>query len=288
MKKNNQIKAAAVGILFGAAMAVTGMAAFAADPFDVEVNAEIPAPEDKDTKIVVGVVPVPHGEVIEQVKDVLKDAGWDLEIVTYQDYVQPNNALDSGELDANYFQHEPYLQDFNEKNGTDLTSVAAVHFEPLGIYAGKSDSLEDIPDGAVIAVPNDTTNEARALLLLEANGLIKLKEGVGLEATPIDIEENEHNITFSELEAAQTARVIDEVDFAVVNGNYAIDANIKDRLIVSEDPESEAAKTYANTIVVKTGNEETLKTKALVAAVISDQIRDFMEESYDGAVVPVF
>ena len=288
MKKNNQIKAAAVGILFGAAMAVTGMAAFAADPFDVEVNAEIPAPEDKDNKIVVGVVPVPHGEVIEQVKDVLKDAGWDLEIVTYQDYVQPNNALDSGELDANYFQHEPYLQDFNEKNGTDLTSVAAVHFEPLGIYAGKSDSLDDIPDGAVIAVPNDTTNEARALLLLEANGLIKLKEGVGLEATPIDIEENEHNITFSELEAAQTARVIDEVDFAVVNGNYAIDANIKDRLIVSEDPESEAAKTYANTIVVKTGNEETLKTKALVAAVISDQIRDFMEESYDGAVVPVF
>ena len=288
MKKNNQIKAAAVGILFGAAMAVTGMAAFAADPFDVEVNAEIPAPEDKDNKIVVGVVPVPHGEVIEQVKDVLKDAGWDLEIVTYQDYVQPNNALDSGELDANYFQHEPYLQDFNEKNGTDLTSVAAVHFEPLGIYAGKSESLEDIPDGAVIAVPNDTTNEARALLLLEANGLIKLKEGVGLEATPIDIEENEHNITFSELEAAQTARVIDEVDFAVVNGNYAIDANIKDRLIVSEDPESEAAKTYANTIVVKTGNEETLKTKALVAAVISDQIRDFMEESYDGAVVPVF
>ncbi len=288
MKKNNQIKAAAVGILFGAAMAVTGMAAFAADPFDVEVNAEIPAPEDKDNKIVVGVVPVPHGEVIEQVKDVLKDAGWDLEIVTYQDYVQPNNALDSGELDANYFQHEPYLQDFNEKNGTDLTSVAAVHFEPLGIYAGKSDSLEDIPDGAVIAVPNDTTNEARALLLLEANGLIKLKEGVGLEATPIDIEENEHNITFSELEAAQTARVIDEVDFAVVNGNYAIDANIKDRLIVSEDPGSEAAKTYANTIVVKTGNEETLKTKALVAAVISDQIRDFMEESYDGAVVPVF
>lgn len=288
MKKNNQIKAAAVGILFGAAMAVTGMAAFAADPFDVEVNAEIPAPEDKDNKIVVGVVPVPHGEVIEQVKDVLKDAGWDLEIVTYQDYVQPNNALDSGELDANYFQHEPYLQDFNEKNGTDLTSVAAVHFEPLGIYAGKSDSLEDIPDGAVIAVPNDTTNEARALLLLEANGLIKLKEGVGLEATPIDIEENEHNISFSELEAAQTARVIDEVDFAVVNGNYAIDANIKDRLIVSEDPESEAAKTYANTIVVKTGNEETLKTKALVAAVISDQIRDFMEESYDGAVVPVF
>lgn len=288
MKKNNQIKAAAVGILFGAAMAVTGMAAFAADPFDVEVNAEIPAPEDKDNKIVVGVVPVPHGEVIEQVKDVLKDAGWDLEIVTYQDYVQPNNALDSGELDANYFQHEPYLQDFNEKNGTDLTSVAAVHFEPLGIYAGKSESLEDIPDGAVIAVPNDTTNEARALLLLEANGLIKLKEGVGLEATPIDIEENEHNISFSELEAAQTARVIDEVDFAVVNGNYAIDANIKDRLIVSEDPESEAAKTYANTIVVKTGNEETLKTKALVAAVISDQIRDFMEESYDGAVVPVF
>ena len=203
-----------------------------------------------------------------------------------QEWETHNAAFEKNKrfLNDNAFDHLHY----HSKNGTDLTSVAAVHFEPLGIYAGKSESLEDIPDGAVIAVPNDTTNEARALLLLEANGLIKLKEGVGLEATPIDIEENEHNITFSELEAAQTARVIDEVDFAVVNGNYAIDANIKDRLIVSEDPESEAAKTYANTIVVKTGNEETLKTKALVAAVISDQIRDFMEESYDGAVVPVF
>ena len=256
--------------------------------FDVEVNAEIPAPEDDDTTIVVGVVPTPHGEVVEQVEDKLNEAGWTLKIVTYEDYVQPNNGLDSGELDANYFQHYPYLADFNEKNGTDLTGVAAVHFEPLGIYAGKSDDLENIADGAVIAIPNDTTNEARALLLLQDNGLITLKEGVGLEATPIDIADNPHNLSFTELEAAQTARVIDDVDFAVVNGNYAIDANIKDRLVTREDAASEAAQTYANLIVVKTGNEETAKTKALVAAIISDDIRDFITDTYDGAVVPVF
>ena len=275
--------ALAAGLTFTAFAEEADTSAF----FDLEVNAEIPAPED-DNKITVGVVPVPHGEVMEKVQGALEDAGWKLEIVTYQDYVQPNNALASGELDANYFQHYPYLADFNEKNGTELNGVAAVHFEPLGLYAGKSDDIENIADGAVIAVPNDTTNEARALLLLQANGLITLKEGVGLEATPIDIEENPHNIEFTELEAAQTARVIDEVDFAVVNGNYAIDANIKDRIVAREDADSEAARTYANLIVVKAGNEEDVKTKALVAAVLSDDVRTFINDTYDGAVVPVF
>ena len=256
--------------------------------FDLEIDAQIPSPEDGDNTIVVGVVPTPHGEVIEQVEDKLEQAGWKVEIVTYEDYVLPNKALDSGELDANYFQHDPYLQDFNEKNGTELSGVAAVHFEPLGIYAGKTESLEDLPDGAVIAVPNDTTNEARALQLLQANGLITLEEGSGLQATVINIEENPHDIEILEMEAAQTPRVIDEVDFAVVNGNYAIDAGIRDRLIAMEDAKSEAAQTYANLIVVRTGEEDSLKTKALTAAIISDDIRTFINETYDGAVVAVF
>ena len=256
--------------------------------FDLEVDAEIPSPEDGDNTIVVGVVPTPHGEVIEQVEDTLSQAGWKVELVTYEDYVLPNNALDAGELDANYFQHDPYLQDFNEKNGTDLVGVAAVHFEPLGIYAGKTDDLEAIQEGSVIAVPSDTTNEARALLLLQDNGLITLKEGAGLQATPIDIEDNPYHLEFTELEAALTARVIDDVDFAVVNGNYAITANIKDRLVAMEDAKSEAARTYANLIVVKRGDEETVKTQALVNAVLSSDIRTFINDTYDGAVIAVF
>lgn len=256
--------------------------------FDLEIDAQIPSPEDGDNTIVVGVVPTPHGEVIEQVEDKLEQAGWKVEIVTYEDYVLPNNALDSGELDANYFQHDPYLQDFNEKNGTELSGVAAVHFEPLGIYAGKSEDLASIQEGAVIAIPNDTTNEARALLLLQDNGLITLKEGAGLQATPTDIEDNPYHLEFSELEAALTARVIDDVDFAVVNGNYAITADIKDRLVAVEDAKSEAARTYANLIVVKSGSEETLKTQALVNAVLSSDIRTFINDTYDGAVIAVF
>ena len=277
-----------------AATLTTGIAGsvFAEDAeksvFDVEVNAEIPSPEDDDNVITVGVVPTPHGEVLEQVQEKLEEAGWKLELVTFDDYVLPNEALSSGELDANYFQHEPYLDNYNEQHGTDLVGVAAVHFEPLGIYAGKSDDLENIPDGAVFAVPNDTTNEARALLLLEANGIIALKEGVGLEATPLDVVENPHNIEFTELAAEQTAKVIVDVDFAVVNGNYAIEGGIKDKLVAIEDAESEAAQTYANLIVVNAGDEESLKTIALVNAVITDEIRDFINDTYDGGVVAVF
>lgn len=299
-RKNYKLQAAA--IITGTVLAIsTGIAAWAAETeteatpvpgsepwFQVEVNAEIPSPEDDDDTIVFGVVPTPHGEVAEAIKEKLSDAGWKLDIVTYEDYVQPNNALEAGDLDANYFQHYPYLADFNENNGTDLEAVAAVHFEPLGIYAGKTESLEDLPDGAVIAVPNDTTNEARALQLLQANGLITLEEGSGLQATVINIEENPHDIEILEMEAAQTPRVIDEVDFAVVNGNYAIDAGIRDRLIAMEDAKSEAAQTYANLIVVRTGEEDSLKAKALTAAIISDDIRTFINETYDGAVVAVF
>lgn len=255
---------------------------------DQTIDAEIPEASGDDTTIHVGAVPTPHGEVLEQLTSDLADKGWTLDIVTYNDYVQPNQALDTGDLDANYFQHKPYLDDYNEKNGTDLVGVAAIHFEPLGIYSKKYTDVASIPDGATIAIPNDTTNEARALLLLQANDLITLKDGVGLEATPLDIADNPHNITFTELEAAQTARVIDDVDYAVVNGNYAIDADIKDDQVAVESAESEAAQTYANLLVVRAGDEETAKTTALKNAILSSKVRDFINDNYNGAVVPVF
>ncbi len=248
----------------------------------------IPAPEGDDNVIHVGAVPTPHAEVLEQVADNLKEAGWELDIVVFNDYILPNQALTAKELDANYFQHLPYLDDYNAQNGTDLVSVQQIHFEPLGIYAGKSDDLANVQDGATFAIPNDTTNEARALLLLQDNGLITLKDGVGLEATPLDIAENPHNLKFTELEAAQTSRAIEDVDFAVVNGNYAIDAKIKDRQVAVESAESEAAQTYANLLVVRAGEEESVKTQALKAVLNSDEVRDFINNTYDGAVLPVF
>ena len=243
--------------------------------------------ETKDIVIKIGACVTPHAEILEIVKENLKGTGYTLEIVTYNDYVLPNTALESGDLDANYFQHAPYLNDFNAQNGTHIVSVASVHFEPMAIYAGKSKSLEDIADGASIAVPNDTTNEARALLLLEANGLIKLKSGAGMTATVLDIESNPHNLEIKELEAAQVPKAIQDVDFAVINGNYAIEAGITESIAV-ESSESLAAETYANLICVKEGNENTDKTKALVDAVLKDNVRDFIKSKYSGAVVPVF
>lgn len=244
----------------------------------------------KDDKIIrVGASPTPHAEVLEVIKDNLEEKGYQLEIVEYNDYVLPNTALQSGELDANYFQHQPYLDNFNEENDTTLVSVASVHFEPFGLYAGKTASLDDLKEGAKIAVPNDTTNEARALLLLEAQGLIKLKEGAGINATVIDIVENPLNLEIVELEAAQVARALQDVDVAALNGNYAVEAgySVKDALAV-EAADSLAAETYANVLVVKEGNEETDKTKALVEAILSDEVRDYINENYESAVVPVF
>ena len=208
-------------------------------------------------------------------------------MVEYNDYVLPNTALEDGDLDANYFQHQPYLDDFNAENGTHIVGVANVHFEPLGIYAGKTASLDELKDGAVVAVPNDTTNEARALLLLEQEGLIKLKADAGLQATVLDIEENPLNLEIKELEAAQVARAINDVDVACINGNYAIEAGL-DAAIALESADSKAAETYANIIAVREGDEDTDKTKALVDAVLSDKVRDFINENYAGAVVPVF
>ena len=216
-------------------------------------------------KIKIGATPSPHAEILEAAKDALKKKGVEIEIVTYNDYVQPNLATDQGEIDANYFQHLPYLEEFNKEKNTKIVSVGKVHYEPFGIYAGQSKDLKELKDGAKIAVPNDTTNEARALLLLEANGLIKLKEGAGINATKQDIVENPKNLDIQEIEAAQVARTLKDVDVAVVNGNYAIEAGLKvsDALAI-EDSKSLAATTYANIIAVREGDEKSDATLALI------------------------
>ena len=240
-------------------------------------------------KIIIGASPAPHAEILRAAGDVLAAKGYELDIKEYVDYIQPNLALESGDLDANYFQHLPYLDSFNEENGTKLVSAASIHYEPFGIYAGKTKSLEELADGATVAVPNDTSNEARALLLLEAQGLIKLKEGAGLTATKNDIVENPKNIKLYEVEAAQIPRSIDDVDVAVINGNYAIDAGFKvsDALAV-EDSQSIAATTYGNVIAVQEGRENEEAIKALIEALESDEVKAFIETTYEGAVVPLY
>lgn len=242
-----------------------------------------------DKTIKVGASVTPHAEILGVAKKILAKEGYDLQIVEYEDYVLPNTATESGELDANYFQHQPYLTNFNEENGTHLVSVAAIHYEPFGIYAGKVDSLDKLTDGSTIAIPNDGTNEARALYLLEAQGLIKLKSDVGFTATVLDIAENPKNLKIEELDAAQLVRALQDVDVAVINGNYAIQGGLKvaDALAV-EDASSESAQTYANILVVKEGNENLPKIQALVKALQSDEVRQFINDTYDGAVVPIF
>lgn len=242
-----------------------------------------------DTEVItIAASPTPHAEILQKAKELLKDKGYDLQITEFEDYVQPNEVVESGEYDANYMQHLPYLESFNEEKGTHLVSVGKIHYEPFGIYPGTKKSLDEIADGDRIAIPNDTTNEARALLLLQDNGIIKLKEDAGLTATVNDIEENPHNIKFDELEAAQIARVVDEDAFVVLNGNYALEAGYsvaKDSLAY-ETSDSEAAKTYVNIIAVKEGNEDNEGIKALVEVLKSDEIKGFINEKYDGAVIP--
>lgn len=243
--------------------------------------------EDKGT-ITVAASPTPHAEILQEAAKLLAEQGWTLEVTEFEDYVQPNLVVESGEFDANYFQHIPYLENFNEEKGTHLVNAGGIHYEPFGIYPGTKTSLDDIADGDVIAVPNDTTNEARALLLLEANGIIKLKADAGLTATVNDIEENPYNVKIQELEAAQVSRVVGEVAYVVLNGNYALEAGFsvgKDALAY-ETSDSEAAQTYVNVIAVKEGNEESEGIKALVEVLKSDEIKQFIEDTYDGAVVP--
>ena len=239
--------------------------------------------------LTVGASPAPHAEILEAARSVLNEKGYDLDIVEYTDYVQPNLALDAGDMDANYFQHLPYLEQFCQERGTKLVSAAAIHYEPFGIYAGNAESLDAVPDGGRVAVPNDATNEARALLLLEANGLITLDEEAGINATKNDIVENPKNLEIFELEAAQIPRSLTDVDIAVINGNYAIDAglNIADALAV-EDSESIGATTYANVVAVQEGHESDPGITALVEALQSDEVKQYMEDTYQGAVVPLF
>ena len=254
-----------------------------------ESSSESAAASKELKTITVGASPAPHAEILEAAKPVLKEEGYGLKIVEYNDYIQPNVALESGELDANYFQHYPYLENFNKEHGTKLDSAGAIHYEPFGIYAGKTKSLDALKDGAKVSVPNDATNEARALLLLEANGLLKLKEGVGINATKQDIVENPKNLDIEEIEAAQVARTLSDVDIAVVNGNYAIQAGLKvsDALAI-EDAKSIAATTYANIIAVRDGDQKSDATLALIKALESDTVKKFIETKYNGAVVPMF
>ncbi len=259
-----------------------------------DVTASAPAnaasTEQKESKgtITVAASPTPHAEILAKAAEILKEQGWTLKVTEFEDYVQPNLVVESGEFDANYFQHVPYLDDFNANNNTNIVNAGGIHYEPFGIYPGKKKALSDLAEKDTIAVPNDTTNEARALLLLQANGIIKLKEGAGLSATVLDIVENPLNLKIQELEAAQVSRVKDEVAFVVLNGNYALEAgfSVAKDSVAYEQSDSEAAKTYVNIIAVKAGNEENEGIKALVEVLKSDAIVQFINETYDGAVVP--
>lgn len=243
--------------------------------------------DDKTIKI--GASPSPHAEILAQVEEAVAAQGYTLEVIEYNDYVIPNTAVDQGELDANFFQHKPYLDDFNANNGTDIVSVAAIHFEPLGIYSASVTEVSEIGEGALIGVPNDATNEARALLLLEANGLITLKEGAGVSATINDIESNPLNLEIKEIEAAQLPLSLLDLDAAVINGNYAISGGLKvSDAIALEESTSIAADTYANIVAVKAGNEDSEKVQVLINALKSDAVKAYIESTYAGAVVPVF
>ena len=249
------------------------------------------ASSEDDKTITVAASPTPHAEILnEAVKPLLEKDGYQLEVKEFTDYVQPNTATEDGEVDANYFQHKPYLDDFNKEKGTHLVSVAAVHFEPFGLYPGKTASLDDLPDGAVVAVPNDATNEARALLLLQSAGLIELKDPEDIASTTKDITSNPKHLQFKELEAAVVPTVIKDVDIAALNGNYAIQAGFDPSAdsLYSEQAGDLAADTYANILVVKEGNEDTAKTKELKKALLSSDVRDYIESNYKGAVLPVF
>ena len=282
--------ALAVGLLAGCG-GNTGSSGTADTP---AANTESPAASTETgslegTTLKVGATPAPHAEILEVVKDILAEQGITLDIVQYNDYVQPNNAVEDGSLDANYFQHITYMNDFNTEYGTHLVSAAAVHYEPMGLYAGKTTSLDELADGALIGVPNDATNEARALLVLQQEGLITLRDGAGITATINDIVDNPKNLQFSEMEAAQLPLRLADLDMAVINGNYAIDAGLSmDDALATESADGEAAQAYVNVLAVKEGREDDPAIQALAAALCSDEVKTYIEENYNGAVVAVF
>lgn len=248
------------------------------------------APADGDNVIKVAASQTPHSEILAAVKDLLAEEGYDLEVTVFEDYVQPNNVVESGEFDANYFQHVNYLNSFNEENGTHLAIAdnGKIHYEPFGIYGGTKTSLDDIADGDAIAIPNDTTNEARALLLLQQEGLIKLNDGVGVTATVNDVAENPHNLELVEVEAAQVPKQLPSVAFGVINGNYALEAglNVATDALATESAEGDAIQQYVNVIAVKEGNESSAKIKALTDALHSETAVKYINDNYQDAVVP--
>lgn len=256
---------------------------------DADTNGDA-ATNGETITLTVGATPNPHAEILAQVKDDLAAEGIDLVVKEYSDYVVPNTAVEEGDLDANYFQHTPYMEKFNEENGTHLVSVGKIHYEPMGIYPGLTKTLEELPDGATIAVPNDATNEARALQLLAAQSLIELKEDAGLNATPNDITSNPKNLQFKELEAAMLPQTASEVDLSVINSNFAMEGGMNPATdsLASEDADSEAAQTFANIVAVKEGHENDPAIQALVKALQSDKVKEYIEKTYSGAVVAVF
>ncbi len=281
------MKKRVLSVVFAGILAVGALSACSSSSSTETTEAATDEESGLET-ITVAASATPHAEILEQAKEILAEEGYDLQITIFDDYILPNEVVESGEIDANYFQHQPYLDSYNEENGTSLVSVGKIHYEPFGIYGGTKSSLDEIADGDVIAVPNDTTNEARALLLLQDNDIITLKDGAGLTATVSDIVENPYNIEIEELEAAQVARVKDEVAFVILNGNYALQAglSVSSDAIAYEQSDSEAADTYANIIAVKEGNEDSEKINALLDVLKSDEIKDYIDSTYDGAVFP--
>lgn len=290
----------AFAIALSAALAL-GLAACGGASSSSAVPSSAPAASASGSEaavtLTVGASPAPHAEILEQAATLLAEQGIALDIVEFDDYVMPNTALAEGSLDANYFQHQPYLTNFNAEQGTDLVSAGSIHYEPLGVYAGKSSDLANVPDGAQIGIPADATNGGRALLLLQDNGVLTLKDGIDLDyfrnAGDIlfseydGIAENPHNVEIVAMEAANLPASLPDLDFAVINGNYAIPAGIADKLLASEDASGEAAQVFANIVAVRAGDEERAEIQALVNVLKSDEMKAWITEKYEGSVLPV-
>lgn len=266
---------------------VIALAAGCSQAAPAQAAAQAPAAEaPKETVLKIGATPVPHAEILEFVKPLLEKENIKLDIVIFNDYVQPNTALADKELDANFFQHKPYLDNFIKERSLELVSIGNVHVEPLGLYSKTVKNVSELKDGSTIAIPNDATNGARALLLLQSNGIIKLKDGAGIEATENDIAENPKNLKIQPAEAAQLPRVLEDVDAAVINTNYALPAGLnptKDALVI-EGKDSP----YANIITVRKGDESRPELKKLIEVLNSEEVKNFLQEKYDGAIVPAF
>ncbi len=279
----------AVALTAVVALGLAGCGTQPSEPTDTDTQKETEGETaDGATTLKIGASPSPHADILKAAQPLLEEQGITLDIVEFNDYVLPNKALDEGDLDANFFQHKPYLDTFNAEHKTELVSLGGVHYEPMGIFAGKTADLESLSDGAIIGVPNDPTNEARALMLLEANGLLKLKDDVDIAATKLDIAENPKNFTIQEMDAAQLSLSLDSLDIAVINGNFALSGGLKvEDALAIEAEDSLAATTYANIVVVRKGDENREELKKLVEVLQSEDVKTFINDTFEGAVKPV-